>query len=988
MSQDHDSLFSLFQQKNCIDGARSGFFFKTLNNSLSEIDVPLCVFSEFVEGILYYINECNQKYQEEKQTSMDSDMYFNPLLYSPILLEKMDKFTTPIIVDIDLKFTNEDADVFFHDKFIYLCVKELQELILSIFNVPPSDEDINKFLVCFFLETDPWIDIDGNQCISLRFQFPFARTNLQYLNRLIIPRFKEFLVSGTLLKDYLHKTPLNTHNMVLEKNEYVALYGCKERADKPPYFYKSTYSLITETYDLLNDYDNESILPFYIKYTLTVEEIQFIHNYFLNPTHIRNDVHILEIQRQITPLNHNFISSGMLSLDSIEVDNRMENLPLILSVHFSNEVLTLDQDIANSILLSQQSKNTEKPKMQTVSNSSYDRFQFLEHLMPLIGKHRFTEYYKHDWLTIGKTIHAIYAGHLNGLKIFQHYTTDVELNSQCEEVYEEFSSELFDIRTIRHYASIDNPEKYNEFHEAVYSNYLLDGIKHEEILFAQFVAELFCLDFTYDPVNNIWYYFNGIRLIKDNGNLILSSFITSTEPVSGNNSFNGKNRKLRNTLDNFGIKLSRDALESNDRFSKERCEDIMKCIMKKRVKLTTNSFVNKVIESLKIFMYDEHLANKTDENPMVMACTDCVFECIDKNIITRPGKLQDYITKSTGICFPSTYTINNPKVKFMEKYYGQVHTDPELCHFFKKTLASLLRGGNAEKFFINWIGEANASKSQVLKFVQAALGEYAVILPNHIITLNINSNSGKPEPALERAKGARVGFAAETDRSEKWHVGHIKKFTSGDDYDNRTLNKEGGQRSASFQLIAMSNIDLDAPNADEAYFSRYVKIPFFSKWVDDASESEEEQYRQRRFPIDLDFSLKIKKYAQAQLWLMFHYYPIYMREGIRRLPEIVKIVTMKHQRDIDVLYNFVNDRLLTYYVGDPKDKILDTSKKVSVYDLHSLYKRWYRSAYGHDLTPLDQFKFRDEMCRRIGDINEDACWVGICPRQIEVSASL
>jgi hypothetical protein len=33
-------------------------------------------------------------------------------------------------------------------------------------------------------------------------------------------------------------------------------------------------------------------------------------------------------------------------------------------------------------------------------------------------------------------------------------------------------------------------------------------------------------------------------------------------------------------------------------------------------------------------------------------------------------------------------------------------------------------------------------KSQVLKFLQAAVGEYCVIIPNHVITVNINSNTG------------------------------------------------------------------------------------------------------------------------------------------------------------------------------------------------------------------------------------------------------
>ena len=213
-------------------------------------------------------------------------------------------------------------------------------------------------------------------------------------------------------------------------------------------------------------------------------------------------------------------------------------------------------------------------------------------------------------------------------------------------------------------------------------------------------------------------------------------------------------------------------------------------------------------------------------------------------------------------------------------------------------------------------------------------------------------------------------------------------MTSNDVYFNRTLNKEGCERILSFVLIAMSNIVNDAPNADEAYFVREVIIPFLSKWVDNAPLDVEEQYRQRRFPIDLDFSNKIKHYGQANLFLMWYYYPIYRREGIRVLPDLVKRVTMKHQRDLDVIFNFIHSKLQSYFIGDPKDRNPDTNKKSTVSDLHAIYKKWYRSAYGMDIAPLDQFKFRDEMVRRIGSPDDNDIWYGITPKQIEQACIL
>jgi phage/plasmid-associated DNA primase len=961
-------LISLFQQNLRSNGNNSGYKYKLNSGSNLEVDVPLEGFTTFIDCLLSHICTTNQEFLDNQQNALNNDLEFDPSAFGSILLEKIDKMMTPIIVDIVLEFNDVSANKFYHDKFI-----QIQDIIMGMFTVPPSETEFNKILSCFVLESDPFIR-DGKQIIKVRFQFPYTKVNIDHLNKIVIRRFKEVIIQNNIIKDFILQTPINSiEKMIPDAGEYVSMYGNRSSNDDSPLILRNVYSYISDPYRLELDYDDENILPFMIRYMISKEEIDFfIANennsaYFSHPEFIK-----LKNGMSLEPLNHSLIQSRYIDINYLDRSQRLYNLPLILSVHFCSDILQLDPNINISISELLQEVDV-KPQFNEGSsiNNRIDKYQMLSQLLPMISKSRYTEYYKHDWIIIGKAIHTIYHGRQEGLKLFEYYTTDLFMKSECEDLYNNFNSEMPDIRTIRHYANVDNPSAYNEWNKQLYHVKIMNALSLMELDFVEFAIQILCLKFVYDRNSKLWYYFNGVRLIADPSASVL---IDHLKPINDNPG----NDMLIKAIYAFQDEQTALSRGEKTRMAKATFDGIEKQVSALIRSMSTLKFLNKIISALQHYMYDDYLSSKTDENPNIMACNNCILETIGDNIIFREGRLQDYVTKSTKIDFPTTYDIKNHKVQFILKYYGQVHTDKQLCHFFLKTLGSLMQGGNAEKYFINWIGEANASKSQVVKFLKASFGDYCVSpFPNHVLTLNINANTGKPEPAVERAKGARVVIAAETDRSEKWHVGHIKKFTSGDDYDNRGLHQNGGERSASFQLIAMSNIDLDSPNADEAYYSRYVKIPFTSKWVDNAPLLESEQYEQRRFPIDLNFSSKITVYAQAHLYVQYVYWSFYKKEGIRILPDIVKTVTMKHQRDIDVISNFVYDRLKTFFIGDPKDKVPDRNHYTAVFDLHRIYKAWFSSAYGRDVLPLDQFKFRDEMTRRIGAPDDQGFWVGI-----------
>lgn len=967
---DNFQLISLFQQNATSTSNNTGYKYKLETGANIEIDIPLSGFTNFIDSLLSHIYSTSSKYVRDRSAASEANVDFNASSYSAVVCEKIDKMMIPIIVDINFEFNNSDDKRFYHDKFIYKCLQHLQGIILSIFKVPVSEGEFNKVLTCFVLESDPVLK--GEKTLTkVRFHFPYAKVNIEHLNKVFIRRFRDVVIEENLIRSYVMQTPTNNLDRIIpDIGEYVSVVGFKQTNDESPLLLRGVYSYVEDSDNLDDDYINEQLLPFYVFYEMMKEQINFFEANEKNPAFmIDPNYSRYKAAVSIEPLDNALVRSKYIDIDFLDRYQRMYNLPLILSVHFCQDILQIDTtyQISPDIEISR-----PEPKYNEGSalNTRVDKYQMLSALLPMIGKHRFTEYYKHDWKAIGKSIHTIYNGQLQGLQIWKELTVDIEMKYECDFFYDNFSKESLDIRTIRHYANVDNNNAYNAWNRSIYFSKIEKALSLQEIDFIEFAIQILCIKFVYDRNDNTWYYFDGNRLRRDPGCCVLIDHLRPVSDTVGNDMIM---KAIYDYQDEYN------ALSRNDktRYGKSNYDGTKKQIDALIRSMSGVRFLKKIVTALEIYMYDDNLYTKIDINPDLMACENCILECIDKRIITREGKMQDYVTKSTNIYFPHGFTLDTPKVKYMFKYYGQVHTDHELCHFFLKMKGSLMRGGNAEKYFWNFIGKSNGSKSQVIKFMQASLGDYCVIVKNGSFTLNINANNGGPDPELERGRNAHAWILAETDRSEKWHAGHIKKHTSGDDYNNRTLNKEGGLRKALHQLIAMSNIDLDCPGADEAYYARYIKIPFYSKFVDNAPADEIEQYRQRRFPIDLDFSNKISVYAQADLYISFYYYSIYMNEGIRSHPELVRNSIRKYQKDMDVIHNFIHAKCFVFWLGDPKEKNTDPSHKVALYDLHRSYKAWFLGCYGRESQPLDQFKFRDEIADRICEVDDNGYFTGL-----------
>lgn len=826
----------------------------------------------------------------------------------------------PIIIDMKFSFIDNESVSFYDDNFLIGVVKILQDIICQFAYISSDNGSNPPILRCFVLESPIWSD-DNKQYLNVRFQFPYTKITKKVLNMHIIRELITDLSSVDFFKLF-HQTPIdvNWSNIIKPVGNSVSFYGSKEFEFEQPLILKYIIGFIEEYNPTIQHDTRIEDESFYISYD--------------------DDC--------IDPHECSLISQGII-IDSHMWMDKHQLLPLILSIHYHR---AFTQNLPDTIKIDEAQQH-KIPKRDSGFSRENDCIEEFEQIISMISPEKFTLKFKYYWISIGRAIHNIFNGSKPGLIKFTSLTHD-NLKDQCEKEWYSFSSEHFDIRVIKEYASKDSPILYKEWLTISTQPILLASVSGKNMIMAALVKKYLCLDYLYCSESEDWFRRKKSRLIRDKKGIELRNVISA------------KIRPLYEDLrDHYDGEANEATTPDEKKYFRMKISEVDKLMDK----LDVSSFLDSIITALKSKMYDDNFADLKDENLQIMACDNTVIECYDGYSVTRPLKIQDYITKSTNISYPFSYTIDTPQVKYLLKYYGQVHTDPELLNYFLTDMGSYIEGGNNEKIFRNWIGQSNASKSQVIKLLQLSFGDYCVDLPAEEITVTKNKGGGGPNHAVELAKGARLGIVAETNKSEALDVAKVKQKTGNDRYYNRTLNKEGRSRCLSYKIIHMSNVMADRPNADEAYLMREMIVPFLSKWCADAPHDEVEQYRQRKFKMDLDFGNKLKSLAQAQLFLMCYYYPIYKRDGIRNPPRAVRDTTLKFQQSKDPYYNFIEARM---------EKICNETVSIGLFEVFQQYRMWFTTFAPGIYFETTQEEFRCEMIcnNRLGPLNNQHEWPG------------
>jgi hypothetical protein len=869
----------------------------------------------------------------------------------------------PVMVDLFFEFNNANSKRFYDMGFIGFVTKTIQRIIKDCIKLGPEKQE----LVCFVLESNIW-SRGGKEYQKLRFHFPYTGVSKKILQGWFHKELAIDLADSAVFSQmYAVPNVADWEKIIVPIGKAVPLYGSRESEDVHPLRLKCVLDSVLDY-----DFDGKRIENY--------EDEEYIMTYTSTD--------------ELDPLKSSLFSQNLLNVEEFfeycSQDDKMYLLPLLLSIHFYGKNSEI---IPQSIDLSEAKKPVRVSRETGFVNRTENTAEVFDGLMNMINPERCTIAKRYYWMDIGKIAHNVFGGNRMGLERFIHYSHE-ELKAECEVVWENFSIEYLDLRTLMQYAHEDSPDAYANWIEEYSAPYIEPAIKGKNMTCAELYAHRCPYKFVYDRAGNNVYHMKRTHCVKDIQCCELRKSIRS---------------ELKAVMERVRIERERYRDEAQSSAVRKERNRAIDEVVKVMDSLDDVNFLDNVIKALKCLIFDDNFSRLYDENVNTIACTNVVIECYDNTICHRPGKLQDYITLSTDIPFPIHYTKTTKQVQAVLKFYGQLYCEPELyyddhdhdkychsifcrdgihhgdlCHFILKDDAAILLGGNDNKRFRCLEGESHGGKSQKKLFYEAALGRYCRDFPHEEITATKFKNGGGPNPAVNRAKGARMCIVSETGKDEPVCPAKVKGWTGGDRHYTRSHHEEGSERKITWKLYLMTNIKPVPNDPDEAYEEREVLYPHLSKFVLNAPDDENEQYRQRRFKRDPGFHKRIPNLGPAMLWLMFHYYPYYVREGVNDFPRIIKERTEAHQKENNPYHNFIKQKVVVNFV-DEERKVRDDSKSITVFQAFQQYRRWYSTFSPDTFLNINQTGFKNEMVRgdRLGPLNAMNEWTSLSFRGAE-----
>jgi hypothetical protein len=299
------------------------------------------------------------------------------------------------------------------------------------------------------------------------------------------------------------------------------------------------------------------------------------------------------------------------------------------------------------------------------------------------------------------------------------------------------------------------------------------------------------------------------------------------------------------------------------------------------------SEVSNISETENHIIYEE-FERRVDKNPCLMALSNCVLEVVnEEKVIPRPGKPEDFITKTSKIKYPFDYTEEHPNVKDVHKWFDKITLkNEELKHYMFKRFASFLRKGNKDNLFDIWGGENSSGKSTLIKTLQYIFGSYVVDFPTSLLA---REDNGKANPEINQAINCSFTVLKAPDCNVEICCGRIRIDYNSINFDNmirrlilderkfncrcKTLNESNHIRT-NFKTVMVTNY----LEVDPELKKHICYIPFLGVYTNDAPEEVEEQFKVGKFKIIEDFEYNIPELAKGLLWIMVKYYKIYVKK--------------------------------------------------------------------------------------------------------------
>lgn len=785
---------------------------------------------------------------------------------------------------------------------------EDQFIVPFIFCVQKAVEDNlqisdKDLATCFiYSDQDNCIRRENYLVFPFRIQMPKCRTEPNIQKNNIIPDIINYLRKNNVL-GRLNQQPINDWNSILQINS----------SSEPCELYGSR-----KTFN-----DNKS----------AITSIRYF-NRMSNMDDISSET---DLQSIFNKCSHSFANLGLIKKEDIDEYDTDYWLPLFLSLDYSKDVCVPKEKV---------NVNTAKRKYGKTKDERIQRF------LDMIPS---KEYHNRAlWLDVGKALFNEYNGTEIGL---EKWKSVAKHTSEITHLYNSFHVKNYlTEKTLAWYAHQHSPEDYNNWNREWRARAFDLATSHSHTDVADAFYRMYWLHFVcVDAKRYEWYYYDGHRWKQMDHDVAIS------KKISGD--FKNEMERIRR---NYSAQIHELNDEDDDaKESKSKAESKIERMNSLIAKLKDQGFKSRLKKELVEFFHDDKFNRVINSNLNLLGLPSGVLEIVEKEVIIRAGKPEDYISLSTLVDYNKKYHWNHPEVKKSMQMFEKLHTNRETRESYLKFLGSILKGGNQDKIFPTLSGAKHNAKSAQKKLLENILGpDYSFTTETEALTAK-KSNSGGASPQIALAANKRAFFLQEPDNGSNFEAcGFIKAVSGGDTIFTRLLNQNGGVMNPSFKIILFCNGIPTFPYPDSAIKDRFLIFPFLSTFSDKAPLSEKEQFEQRLFPKDGNFNDNIASYASSTFWIMVEYLKIYLKDGgLVKSDEMIK-VTEKYWQDNDIYCSFISEKI---------EKANEDSE-LSFIDVLKEFRYWFKENQG--LKPSKPEDIKSELTQKLGALNENK-WFGL-----------
>ena len=840
------------------------------------------------------------------------------------LVERMGEYH-PLVVDIDIKYTNEINDRQYTDETVYQIISFLWAKLTDYIDL----KDKSNFGEIWIMEKDKPYPCSTNKKYKskdgIHITFPKIIISKKTYKKLIHELKKEKQIQS-IFNDTCTITPDNEEDTLFD-GCFTSWqpYGCGKKNE--------SYYKLTKVFSI-DEGDNP----------IQVDEDSF-------ETYFSDDLTILKTMSMC--YHEKETIQYLPSLQSI-VDKGLKNLT---SSNTSGFVMVNNNDIYGQVPCYVDNNNIINP-YKIVEE---EELKLIQGLVSCLSSERASDYSK--WLSVGLCLH-----NLNNEKLlpdWKKFSSQDESYDEhiCDQKWNSFNNNhegsKLGMGSLRWWAKNDDEKEYDKVLRENLGSQIKKSISHgpdAHHLLALVIHKYYENQFICVDINDDWYFFNGIRWKHTKKANELKKRI---------------HKDIYNLYHEYSkdYKDKRESCEEGSRDYKyyddshSRCCDFQK-------KLLQENYVNTIIGALRHIFYKEDIMEDFDSNLDLIGFENGIYDL--KSNVFREGRPEDYVTLSTKVSIPVSKedlpleldqlvpkmeSIPNYELLFdgMFSFISQIIPDEELRDYAMRFISKCLSGENRDEGFYIWTGSGGNGKSKLNDLIKLCLGQYACNLPVTVLTQKRKA-SGAANPEMAITRGKRWVYLQEPDVKETLNVGEMKEITGNDVIQARALYKEPFEFVPQFKLIMMCNELPKIPSNDDGTWRRLEAVPFTSRFVkmEDVDESN------HRYLME-DVKRKLPHWVIPFLTVLFKEWRLYDVEGIS-IPDSVKDKTSAYRNENDIIGQWISAQC------EPADHELcaDGVTETAPSELKNLYidfKDWCEEEeVTKDVVP-DKNKFKEALKR-------------------------